>query len=189
MRIKGLTKLLRESNAIENVFDKESLRDATYAWNVLTSGPGISESDILLAHKILMKNQDLEEKYKGDYRDFNVAIKYTNALGRVIKMEPTGVRSKDVALMTKLWVSKANSLVDNRIQYRKRRDELEEIIRQHHIEFEGIHPFADGNGRIGRMLLNYERLLCEFPLLIIYNKDKRNYYQWFKKNEVDWSIL
>ena len=45
-----------------------------------------------------------------------------------------------------------------------------------HAKFENIHPFADGNGRTGRLLMNYLLLLLDHPPIIIYEEDRRAYY-------------
>lgn len=45
-----------------------------------------------------------------------------------------------------------------------------------HLRFEEIHPFADGNGRVGRTLLNYYLITHGYPPLVLYSEDKKTYY-------------
>ena len=46
-----------------------------------------------------------------------------------------------------------------------------------HARFENIHPFADGNGRVGRTLLNYWLMINNYPPMVIYEEDRRTYYR------------
>ena len=45
-----------------------------------------------------------------------------------------------------------------------------------HVKFENIHPFADGNGRAGRLAMNYLLLLLDHPPVIIHEEDRKDYY-------------
>ncbi len=50
-----------------------------------------------------------------------------------------------------------------------------------HLLFEGIHPFIDGNGRTGRLILNFELLKHGFPPINIKFADRKKYYQCFNE--------
>ncbi|OHA68145.1 MAG: hypothetical protein A3J68_01690 [Candidatus Wildermuthbacteria bacterium RIFCSPHIGHO2_02_FULL_48_16] len=52
-------------------------------------------------------------------------------------------------------------------------------IAKFHLDFESIHPFNDGNGRIGRVIINYQLQHFGFPSIIIRDKEKKNYYKAF----------
>lgn len=50
------------------------------------------------------------------------------------------------------------------------------VVAYFHCWFESIHPFADGNGRLGRLLLNYILLANDLPPIILFDRDRNQYY-------------
>lgn len=54
-----------------------------------------------------------------------------------------------------------------------------ERIARFHLEFEGIHPFIDGNGRTGRLILNLDLIRNGYPPVNIKFADRKRYYNAF----------
>ncbi len=145
---------LRESNAIEGIYDDASLEQAGVAWDYLKSQPILSPGVVLTTHKILMLNQPLRPNERGYFREIPVYIGGHEAMNwRFIR-----VRIAE-------WCNQVMAGSDPILM---------------HIKYEKIHPFVDGNGRTGRMFLNWQRLSRKQPLQIFTEAKRQEYYKLFK---------
>ena len=58
-----------------------------------------------------------------------------------------------------------------------------------HAKFENIHPFSDGNGRTGRLAMNYFLVLHNHPPVIIHQEDRKDYFNaleaWDEEQELE----
>lgn len=157
------TEFLKESNAIEGVFDADSLEQAANAWYYLLAQKKIDLSVIKQTHKILMRDQPLPTYEKGNLRKVTVYIGGRQAM--------PSHELKEALLM---WSFRMNKVWPGRV-------DLETVSKELHVEYEKIHPFTDGNGRTGRMFMNWFRLKHGLPLLIIHTGEEQyDYYGWFR---------
>ena len=52
-----------------------------------------------------------------------------------------------------------------------------------HIQFEQIHPFEDGNGRTGRLLINFELLKNNIAPIVIPKEERTKYFNYLANND------
>ncbi len=122
----------------------------------------LSEAFIKELHKILKSNtNDSRLPYfaTGDYK------KLPNEVGGIETTHPRLVASTMKKLLNDYNKKKTHS--------------FEEII-EFHVKFERIHPFQDGNGRVGRLIAFKECIVNNFVPFIIFDNKKMFYYQGFK---------
>lgn len=168
LTIKETERILMELEVSRNV----SLREVFEAKNLARVSDYIQkrahekEVDtelILLLHRMLMTN--ISDEIAGRYRRAGEYVR----VGTHIAPPPEHVER---------MIGNAN------LEYSSNTEGyfLEKIAR-FHLEFEYTHPFIDGNGRIGRVLINYQLLKLGFPPAIVRNKGKEKYYACFKEYE------
>jgi Fic family protein len=55
--------------------------------------------------------------------------------------------------------------------------EIDNLAFDAHFQMVSIHPFADGNGRLSRLIMNYIQQYHEIPLSVVYKEDKQEYFK------------
>lgn len=149
---------LRESNFIEREYSEQALSDAITAWQYLKKEDQLTVDVVLKTHKLLMRTRDFPKEYMGKFRWIPVYIGNRE-----------GLHYSQIKPAMEVWLLNANL--------------YKEHWKRNHVRYEHIHPFADGNGRTGRMFMNWMRIKLGQPVLTIYEKEKYDYYKWFTEND------
>lgn len=156
---------LEESNAIENEHSTIAFEDAFAAWKYAETRALICITDILIIHLTLM--QRLRPDIAGEYR--KCAVRIGGKIKKEMKLEDFSLALLGVTN----YMLESFKLDTN--------EEREEACKKAHVMFEEIHPFLDGNGRVGRIIYNWHRLALGLPLHIIHVGDEQyEYYTWFR---------
>lgn len=145
-----LREYVRESNAIEGVYEESAVEETLEAWEFLREQGVLTHESVKHAHKLIMWNR--EPNIAGIYGDQRHQV-YVDS-GR--PPHPVAIEPKMETLFS--W-SPANQL---------------EAIKWH-IAFEQIHPFPDGNGRIGRLLYRWHCTELDVAPLIWRESDREAY--------------
>ena len=135
-------------------------RDAfNFVYDLASDQTNISERDIKQIHSLVLMN---DPQNKGRYRQIPV-----QTLGAVHQT----ARPEEIE-------SKMQHLLDN-YQVWKKEKHILEAVALFHLEFEAIHPFIDGNGRTGRLILNLELIKIGLLPINIKYENREQYYSCF----------
>lgn len=164
LSLEDTERILLDQQIVRNV----SLREVYEAKNlsrVMEHKRLLARSDEL-NHELVLR---LQQMLLGDIND-DIAGRYRRA-GEYIRVGPhIAPAPEQVEFMMEQVIIACNSDFESWF--------LDNIAR-FHLEFESIHPFYDGNGRIGRVLINFQLLKLGFPRIIIRNSEKQYYYRAF----------
>jgi Fic family protein len=78
--------------------------------------------------------------------------------------------------------------INNKLKIVKTPEEIYDLAFDAHFYLVSIHPFADGNGRVSRLVMNYILEYYKQPLAIINKKDKLDYYKALEESRKDENI-
>lgn len=130
-----------------------------YVQDIVSNKMPLTEFVIKNIHSLVLMNRPED---KGVYRRVPVRImgSYTEPV------QPYMIEPKITELLS---------------ENEKRTDTMNliERVARFHLEFESIHPFIDGNGRTGRLLLNFELMQNGYPPVNVKFTDRKRYYDAF----------
>lgn len=160
---------IRTDHEIREIYEAKNLASAI---EYLMDNPEkeISVELILKLHKILLTN--IRDEIAGRFRSGKEWVR----VGTHIGANPEFVNGFMYELVEKYNSDTGEYFLDK--------------IAYFHAEFENIHPFGDGNGRIGRLLTNEQLDMIDLPPIIIPNKSKFDEYypaldEYTKTNKID----
>lgn len=125
-------------------------------------------------HKIVFKNSKV---FAGEFRALGVEVVVADAHGTIVHR---GAPSENIEALLKEMVR----------WYNRNRNKCPPLVLAAvvHNQFENIHPFQDGNGRVGRLLLNNVLLKHGLPPVNIELKNRAEYYAALQAYEKDHNI-
>jgi len=154
-----LEQSLAREVSVREVFEAKNLARVMEFKRARTEDSELDEELILLLHRMLIGG--IDDAISGRFRRQGEYVR----VGTHIAPAPEHVER----MMENILIEYSSDL-DSYC--------LDKVAR-FHLDFETIHPFCDGNGRIGRVIINFQLLQFGLPRIIIRNSDKERYYQAF----------
>lgn len=162
LSLKQITAIIDGKRVLGNPNEIKEVKNSIQAYDLLISLNPYKEKDLLKAHKLMM--QDLVER-NGKYRIDGVGIFDGE---KVVHMSPPADRVPELMgdLFKWLKTSDVHPLIKSCV---------------FHYEFEFIHPFQDGNGRIGRLwqtliLKEWKEVFAWLPVETLVKENQKEYY-------------
>lgn len=156
---------LSRNVSLREVFEAKNLARVMQYIRGKTKDSELTKEIILILHLMLMGN--INDKIAGHFRKKDEYVR----IGTYIVSPPEHIE---------------RLINDIFIEYSSNHDVyFADKIAKFHLDFEAIHPFVDGNGRIGRVIINYQLQRIGFPGIIIRDKEKQVYYKSFRDYEDD----
>lgn len=145
--------------SVREVFEAKNLARVVAFIRTKSQELEVNKKVILFLHQMLING--IDDEIAGRFRKTGEYVR----VGTHVAPAPEHVERMIDSLLSEYTGNIAGFSVDK--------------IAKFHLEFETIHPFCDGNGRIGRVLINYQLQRLSFPGIIIRDKEKNEYYSTF----------
>lgn len=157
-------KILLEAEALvdaspREIFEAKNLAQVSAYMREKAAGTDADKSTVLLLHKMLLTG--IDNSIAGRFRKTGEYVR----VGTHVAPAPEHVERMVEAALGE-YASDHETYVHDKVA-------------RFHLEFEHVHPFCDGNGRIGRVLINWQLARLGYPPIIIRNKEKHLYYATF----------
>ena len=155
-----LEQMLSRNVSVREVFEAKNLARVTEYKRTKAKDSELSKDLILLLHQMLIGG--INDAIAGRFREQGEYVR----VGTHIAPAPEHVERMIDDILVEYSSDLGSYFLDK--------------IARFHLDFETIHPFCDGNGRLGRVLINFQLIQLGLPRLIIRNSEKERYYQAFR---------
>lgn len=125
--------------------------------------------------------------------EFMLSEKFIKDINKIINQDirdTDGYRKVQVFIRGSEYIPPEPSNVNNLMQYyvynyNNDQNDVFYKIANYHMEFESIHPFEDGNGRTGRILINCELLKNNIAPVVIEKEDRAKYFEMLCSKDIE----